>query len=210
MPHPVLVSIYAAEDPKDIRQRLECAVAAFCKTCNLPMPPAEDLIIARTDLGKPYFPHTPWLHLSISHSGKYWACAIADQTIGFDIQQKELPRQETPEEMLRRHKKMAHRFFHPLEATFVDQDPENNFLTVWTAREAYVKCTGQGIDKYFSEHCIVPETESDWLHISGNADGVSWFAMGKHFWKSYFDGDYTLCVCTDTPCKYIVTESREN
>ena len=209
-PHQVLVSIYAADDPSDVNQRLAQAVAAFCETSGIQAPPAEHLITARADRGKPYFPHTPWLHLSISHSGKYWACAIADQIVGLDIQQKQRPRRETPEEMIRRHQKMARRFFHPLETEFVDRDPGYNFLTVWTAREAYVKYTGQGIDQYFSEHCVVPEAEADRQRISGRTDRVQWSAMGKHFRKSYFDGDYTLCICTDTPCEYTVTESPEN
>ena len=204
MLHRVWVSVYGADDPSSIQQRLEQAVAAFCGACGIPAPPAEALVTARTDRGKPYFPQAPWLHLSVSHSGKYWACAIADQTIGLDLQQKERPRKETPEEMLRRHQKMAVRFFHPVEAEFVARDCEHNFLTVWTAREAYVKHTGQGIDRHFSEHCVVPEDEADRQRIGGKADGVRWSAKGKHFWKAYFDGDYTLCVCTDTPCECTV------
>ena len=208
--HPVWIAVYGADDPYTVQQRLELAVAAFCEISGIPMPPAEQLATARTDRGKPYFPLAPHFHFSISHSGKYWACAIADQIVGLDIQQKERPRRETPEEMIRRHQKMARRFFHPLETEFVDRDPGYNFLTVWTAREAYVKYTGQGIDQYFSEHCVVPEAEADLKRVSGRTDGVHWSAMGKYFWKSYFDGDYTLCICTDTPCEYTVTESPEN
>ena len=31
--------------------------------------------------GKPYFPEYPWLHFSISHSGDFWACAMAAQVL---------------------------------------------------------------------------------------------------------------------------------
>lgn len=202
----VWISVYEISDPRSVQQRLEQAVIAFCEASGIPVPPAEVLITARTGRGKPYFPQAPQLHFSISHSGKYWACAIADQNVGFDLQQKERPRRETPKEMLRRHQKLAHRFFHPLEAEFVDRDCAHHFLTVWTAREAYVKHTGQGIDKHFSEHCVVPEDEEDRCRISGQADSVQWSAMGKHFHKAYFDRDYTLCVCTDTPCECTVAE----
>ena len=201
----VWIAVYAADDPRGVPQRLEQAVAAFCNACGIPAPPSDALVTARTDRGKPYFPLWPQLHLSISHSGKYWACAIATQAVGLDIQHREQPRcEETPEEMLRRHQKMAHRFFHPLEAEFVDRDSANHFLTVWTAREAYVKHTGQGIDKYFSDHCVIPEDATALERISGRANGVQWSAMGKHFRKGYWDEDYTLCVCTEAPCEWII------
>ena len=198
------ISFFSIHDPNSVQQRLEQAVAAFCSICKISAPSTEDLTIARTPLGKPYYPLVPWLHLSISHSGEYWACAIADQVIGFDLQQTEQPRRETPEEMLRRHQKMAHRFFHPLEADFVDLDSANHFLAVWTAREAYVKQIGTGIDQYFSEYCVVPEDHRDWSRISGRSDNVQWTSMNKYFRKGYWDKDYTMCICTDSPCEWIV------
>ena len=199
------VSIFSIHDPRSIQQRLELAVSAFCGICHIPVPSAEALKTDRTPLGKPYFPLLPWLHLSISHSGEYWACAIADQVVGFDLQQAEQPRQETPEAMLQRHRKMAHRFFHPLEAEFVDLDCANHFLTVWTAREAYVKQIGTGIDQYFSEHCVVPEDQGAWNFISGPADNVQWASMSKVFRKGYWGEGYTMCTCTDTPCEWIIS-----
>ena len=193
----VWISVYLADDSSSVQQRLEQAVAAFCRGCGIPIPPPENLVIGRTDRGKPYFLHEPQLHLSISHSGNYWGCAIANQTVGFDLQQKEQPRQESPEEM-------ANRFFHPQESKFVAQDCAYNFLTVWTAREAYVKYTGQGIDQFFSEHCVVPKDEQDQLRISGDTGRVQWFAMGKYFQKMNFDREYVMCICTDAPCECTV------
>lgn len=32
-------------------------------------------------------PEYPWLHFSISHSGDFWACAMAAQEVGLDLQQ---------------------------------------------------------------------------------------------------------------------------
>lgn len=204
--HKVWIFLCPADDPSSVQQRLARAVAAFCEDRGIPMPSEQQLAIGRTDRGKPFFPHAPQLHLSISHSGAYWACAIAGQTVGFDLQQKEQPKKETLEEMLQRHRKMAYRFFHPLEADFVARDCLHNFLTVWTAREAYVKHTGQGIDASFSEHCVVPEADADQCRIGGDVSCVQWTAMGKYFRKLYFDGDYVLCVCTDTPCECAITE----
>ena len=200
----VCIYIFPSNDPQTVQQRIQLAVNGFSNTNNLPIPQAEDLIIARTEAGKPYFPYVPHLHLSISHSGKYWGCAISDETVGFDIQESEQPKNETVDDMYKRHQKMAVRFFHPKEAEFVSQDCRYHFLTVWTAKEAYVKHTGHGIDRYFSEHCVIPETADEQQHIRGNAAEIQWSALGKIFWKSYFGEDYTMCVCTDSPCARIV------
>jgi len=195
------IYIFSADDSGSVRQRMRYAVDSFCGICGLPRPSEEALVIARTEKGKPYFPTLPQMHFSISHSGKYWSCAVADQNIGYDLQEREIPQKETPDEMLARHQKMAARFFHPTEAEFVSMDCRSNFLTVWTAREAYVKHTGQGIDRYYSEHCVIPGSLEEMRRISGNTSDISWSAMGKYFRKTYYDGAYTLCVCTETPCE---------
>ena len=195
----VHIYIFSVNDHRFPQQRLYHAVKDYCDTCGYQVS-HETLIIARTETGKPYFPHFPQIHFSISHSGQYWSCAISDQNIGYDLQEHELPKNETHEDMMLRHQKMAIRFFHPLEAEFVATDCHYNFLTVWCAREAYVKYTGQGIDKYFSEHCVIPNSADEWYRISGNTKEIRWIAMGKVFWKSYYCNNYTLCVCTETPC----------
>ena len=202
--HKVCVYIFDTDDSRSAQQRLEASVADFCDICNLSLPQPEELVTARTERGKPYFPHASHLQFSISHSGTYWACALSDQTLGLDLQERERPKNQTPEELLARHQKLANRFFHPVEAEFVSQPCRHNFLTVWTAREAYVKHTGQGIDKHFSEHCVVPEDASEQIPISGNSGSIRWSAMGKTFWKTPYAGDYTLCVCTESPCEYVI------
>ena len=205
----VCIYIFSVSDCRSIQQRLTYAVTDFCKRGDLPLPVPEALTTDRTEKGKPYFPNAPHLHLSISHSGQYWSCAICDETIGLDLQEKETPRNETVDEMLQRHQKMANRFFHPLEAAFISQNCAHNFLTVWTAREAYVKHTGQGIDRDFSEHCVIPKHPSHWELICGNTSGVSWSAMGKRFWKSCFSDCYVLCVCTESPCVCTIIPTPE-
>ncbi len=199
--HKTHIYLFAAEDPKTVPQRLHLAVSDFCSACGMDIPPAEMLHITRTQAGKPYFPAWGQVQFSISHSGKYWSCAMANQAIGYDIQENERPRNETPDEMIKRHKKMALRFFHPLEAEFVLLDCKHNFLTVWTALEAYVKYTGQGIDRHFSEHCVIPDEKALWQGITGNKADIHWVAMEKNFYKTNYGSDYTMCVCTDEPCE---------
>ena len=70
--HPVWIAVYGSDAPSSVQQRLELAVAAFCERSGIPLPPAEMLVTARTDRGKPYFPLAPQFHFSISHSGGIW------------------------------------------------------------------------------------------------------------------------------------------
>ena len=149
--------------------------------------------IDRTHRGKPYFPYQPKLHFSISHSGEYWACAMADQPIGLDLQEHVTRKDETPEIAAARYGKMAQRFFHPKEAEYVKQDSYRRFFEIWAARESYVKYTGQGIDDHFGEICVLPE-EGQKEYLS---DGIlrSWHASEAWFWEGEFPAGYTLCIC---------------
>ena len=168
------------------------------------------LQVQRTEKGKPYFPNCPEIQFSISHSGACWVCAVSDTQIGVDIQEHSRQKDETIEEASARFRKMAHRFFRPVEAQFVELDSYNNFFTAWTAREAYVKYTGQGIDKYFSEHCVVPEQQELWFPLSGQAENISWQALGKRFWKTQYPENHTLCVCTKEQKECFIVDCRKN
>jgi phosphopantetheinyl transferase len=163
--------------------------------------------VAKTPLGKPYFPKAKELHFSISHSGDYWVCAFAPQEVGVDIQEHTLNRSETRQEAMVRFAKMARRFFHPVEAKYVEKESFYRFFGVWAARESYVKYTGQGIDAAFSEHCVIPEEEEQWpKNVSlGQETGESWHAQGAWFWETVFEENYTLCVCAgeEIPCRVI-------
>ena len=214
--HQVRVYIFETEDGRTPEERLKFAVAEYCRVCGPEdaRKVAELLHVARTEKGKPYFPNCPRIQFSISHSGAYWACAVAGKQIGMDLQEHVRAKNETREGAIARFRKMAGRFFHPTEARFVERDCYNNFFAVWTAREAYVKFTGQGIDKYFSEHCVVPEDEAWWpqlsgepsaeelpQQVSGSPEAVSWQAAGASFQKTQYPENYTLCVCTEAPCE---------
>ena len=51
-------------------------------------------------------------------------------------------------------RKIANRFFHFDEIDALDADTVSAFYNIWTAKEAYVKYTGDGIDGDFSAFCI--------------------------------------------------------
>lgn len=170
----------------------------------------KDLLqVEKTPLGKPFFPKMEQLYLSISHSGAYWVCALAPMEVGVDIQEHTMNRSETRQEATARFAKMARRFFHSVEAKFVEEESFYRFFGVWAARESYVKYTGQGIDATFSEHCVIPKREEEWPEqgnaLTGPLDGMYWKAQGAYFWEAVFEENYTLCVCTGEalPCRVI-------
>ena len=90
-----------------------------------------------SESGKPYFEGgTPCF--SLSHSGKYALCAVADTEIGADI---EAPRENSL--------KLAKRFFKDSELESVSraQDPNEEFCRIWVIKESYIKATGEGLSR---------------------------------------------------------------
>ena len=119
------------------------------------------LHIEATKSGKPYFPDLP-LFFSLSHSGDYVACAIADFEIGLDIQGIR------PVSM-----PLARRFFSETELRQLQasEHPNELFTLLWSLRESYWKATGRGIAG--SLNVAVYENETG-FGISGLPDIRFW------------------------------------
>lgn len=92
--------------------------------------------IAVTELGKPYFPDSPW-YFSITHTPCHAFCALAGVPLGIDAE--ETDRKISP--------KLASYILSPGELRQYDaaEDKQQALLTFWVLKEAAVKCTGQGI-----------------------------------------------------------------
>lgn len=101
------------------------------------IPENADLTVARTEKGKPYFRFLKeHLHVSVTHSGRYWMCLFSPCPVGLDLQihtEKNHP------------ERIARRFFHPEEVEYLSGREEEAFFPLWTAKESYVKYTGTGI-----------------------------------------------------------------
>lgn len=165
----------------------------------------DGIVVSRSKLGKPYLPQYPALHISVSHSGSWFVCAVSSQPVGVDLQEHTPLRDETPENAARRYCKIAGRFFHPPEASFVLENPQEHFFPVWTAKESYVKFTGRGMDDAYSDFCVVSEGLRSRLH---KQETITWQAEDVSFRMCDFKDNYTLCVCTSEPCdwEWILTE----
>lgn len=93
------------------------------------------LITGKTEKGKPYFPWEGAPKFSISHSGDYAAVAYSDREVGLDIQRvQELKSPRIYDRVLHKSGK----------------EKKEDFFFLWTAKEAYVKCTGEGLSGDFT------------------------------------------------------------
>lgn len=118
--------------------------------------PVEEIRLARDHNGKPYVQNLP-LYFSVSHSGESVACAVSERPVGLDIEEK----RERDVGVARRicsQKELdyvfsQHKGSDPLckiytrgQTPCVDEKERlRRFLRVWTAKEAFVKLTGEGI-----------------------------------------------------------------
>lgn len=102
------------------------------------------LSLSYGERGKPYFSSYP-LHLSLSDSHGLRAVALSQGTVGVDLEwQKKRP-----------FEKLSARYFSPEEQAFLHGGDADRFYSLWTAKEAYVKYTGTGIDHTFPQWSVL-------------------------------------------------------
>lgn len=127
--------------------------------------------IARTERGKPFFPDCPHLHFSVSRSGGLSLCALGDSPVGADV------------ELVRPRSKGFPRY------VLSDREYEwyegrgcrwGDFYTLWTMKEARVKCTGEGIFHRPAREVSVPLMEPG---ESAEWEGFSFTALGGENWR---------------------------
>ncbi|MBQ3090144.1 MAG: 4'-phosphopantetheinyl transferase superfamily protein [Oscillospiraceae bacterium] len=100
---------------------------------DLPLPALRE----EDPLGKPFLPGHPEFHFSLSHSGHWALCAFAPVPVGADLQQVRPVRPG-----------LARRFTAAERRELADLSPEDynrRLFQLWTLKEAYAKCTGQGL-----------------------------------------------------------------
>ena len=92
-----------------------------------------ELEISTSSTGKPFFNNAE-LYFNVSHSGGVVVAAFSGLPVGIDI---EVPGR------CRNFPEIARRFFHPDEAERCSG--EEDFLELWTAKEAMLKLAGTGL-----------------------------------------------------------------
>lgn len=109
--------------------------------------------------GKPYVKDLA-VEFNISHSGEMVVCAVNDKPIGIDIEQIR-PINLTIAKRICTDEELLYLFGHqPTDKDFTyttDMEILTRFFELWTAKEAYGKCIGEGImniDKDLNFNCI--------------------------------------------------------
>ena len=92
--------------------------------------------LARQEGGKPFFPQKPDLQFNVSHSGDFALCGAGSAPLGVDIETVR-PRREG----------LAKYICSPAEYAWYERlgGDWESLYTIWTLKEARVKCTGKGL-----------------------------------------------------------------
>ncbi len=137
--------------------------------------------IETTPRGKPFLKEHRGLFYNLSHSGEYAICALSDQEVGVDIQKW---RGIT-------NSGIANRVMHDKERAAFSWDKvgsEEEFYRFWAAKEAYVKCGGEGLLKDFRE-IIVDFSKGEVIDTTTNK-------KRKLYMLDKLSG-YSIAVCED-------------
>lgn len=98
--------------------------------------------LARTASGKPFIPEQENFHFNLSHSGRWVVIAWSDRPLGIDVETVLMDGSK---------EKLAQRFFHPDEQTYLfsvsGDDRAKRFYEIWTKKESYLKYLGTGINR---------------------------------------------------------------
>lgn len=164
----VFVYYHRFEKGQDSHGLLKLALNEYLKETGSKDRP-ENLTVEKGAYGKPYIKELPEIHFSISHSGAWWCCAFGREALGLDLQ---LCRPEDK-------RKLAERFFHPLEKKWLKERSAEEFYRLWTYKESYVKYTGAGLIKGLDYFSVVSED----LRLTGTENAVQ---QELAFWDSSY------------------------
>ncbi len=161
---------------QDKQKRAQCAAAGLLLThlfgCD-GQPPR----LTHGSRGKPYLMGDNAPYFSLSHSGDWVFCAIADSEVGLDAQEHTPCRD-----------KVATRWFTDPERAWLAADPDARFAALWARKEAYCKFTGFGL--------VLPPSS---FTVPCPADG--WDEDNRCCWREYTFPDESpiaVAVCCGT------------
>lgn len=135
--------------------------------------PAQRQHFARHPQGKPFLPDHPDLQFSLSHSGPWAVCAVADHPVGVDV------------EGLRCSAELARRYFHREEAVLAEE--ADSRCRIWTAKEAFVKALGTGLTIPLDSFLVELTQDGLLLHQS--------YSSCSYRLHEYRLEDHRICLC---------------
>ena len=148
--------------------------------------------LARDGGGKPFFPARPELRFNVSHSGGLILCGAGAAAVGVDVERIRPRRTGLPRHVLS-----------PEEyAWFVRQGGGwERFYTLWTLKEARVKCTGAGLSgpaRAIAVPLLAPGQ-------GGTLDGLRFRAYGGDGWRAA-----VCCAPPEQPPEEVPGQSEKN
>lgn len=118
--------------------------------------------------GKPFLADYPGIYISLSHSGPYAACAVADGPVGIDVEARR-PRRSF-ERVVQK--------LHPQERAALEQaegaDRETLFYNLWVLKESFIKADGRGLGIPLNSFCMEAKV-GEVLRIKGGIWGRDCF-----------------------------------
>ncbi len=153
------------------RDRILCVCGGLLTKYALNSCGADDLVISRTDLGKPYLKNKSELFFNLSHSGNIVMCAVSENEVGADTE--EIGRYD--ENILKK--------FTPAERQRIieSSDRDREFFRMWTMKESYMKYRGMGLSLPLNSFSVAENEE-----IFCN----TFFSVRKI-------GSNMMCICTE-------------
>lgn len=103
----------------------------------------EKLEIVKTSSGKPFFKEEKEIYFNLSHCKEGIVCALSGKPIGVDIQNYVECDQDLLEVVSTKEE---------LKELENSNDSSRTFTRLWTIKEAYIKCIGEGISDNISKY----------------------------------------------------------
>lgn len=132
-------------------------------------------VLLKDPKGKPYLDPSKY-HISITDCHNLRIIGLSDQPLGIDLERIRPMHWE----------KIIKRFFHTEETKTIHD--ERDFFSLWTAKESYVKYTGNGITDDYAAFSV--------------------FSLPEHILTSPFESDFYLSICSQTECNIVLIDMR--
>ena len=132
--------------------------------------------------GKPQVAGCEGLHFNLSHTGNYAVAVFSDAPVGIDIEHRRALKQT-----------LLDKCFTKDEQAWIQSHPDKEmaFVRLWTAKESYVKWSGEGITFPLKS-----------IAVHRKENGIAFYREGIQQPVSFaeYDGipDYHICVCTES------------
>mgnify|MGYP003308347222 CR=1 FL=1 len=138
--------------------------------------------IHRSDKGKPFFVDVP-VEFSLSHSGMMWMCMLSQGPCGLDLQVVERARDWQA---------ICDRQCSTEEKHYVELWGIEGFYQIWVRKEAFGKCTGNGI---FSKMPSMVDKTGDLCHRV-TYEGVTYYME-------------EITILPEVKCAYCTTKEEQ-